>query len=278
MTEGHRTAVTSSDGTTIAIQSLGSGEGVVLVGGALRRGTDYLPLARLLAERFCVHIVDRRGRGGSGPLGADYSLARECEDLAAVVAATGAQAVFGHSFGGLVALQAAARFDLFRAVTVYEPAVSVAGSLASGWLDRYEQRLAAGDPRGAFVALVRGTGEAPAALARMPDWYVRLVLRAAVRGQRWRETESLLEAALSEHREVAREEVVDAYRGVDADVLVVAGARSSTRQRAALGQLAQALPHGRLQVVPGLDHLAPEKAPGALADVVAAGLSTSPAA
>lgn len=62
-------AVTSADGTGIAYQTVGEGRGLIVVGGALRTGADYLPLARELAKTFAVHVMDRRGRGASGPPG-----------------------------------------------------------------------------------------------------------------------------------------------------------------------------------------------------------------
>ena len=83
-------AVTSSDGTVIGYQTLGTGEGVILIGGTLRSARDYLPLARLLARSLTVHVMDRRGRGASGPQGAGYSIEKECEDLLAVHHQTGA--------------------------------------------------------------------------------------------------------------------------------------------------------------------------------------------
>jgi pimeloyl-ACP methyl ester carboxylesterase len=66
---------------------------------------DYAAFARALAERFTVHTIERRGRGESGPQGDDYSIVKECEDVLAVRAATGASLLVGHSYGGLVALE-----------------------------------------------------------------------------------------------------------------------------------------------------------------------------
>ena len=71
-------AVTSADGTSIAYQTVGGGRGLIVVGGALRTGGDYLPLAQELAGTFAVHVMDRRGRGASGPQGPDYSIGQGC--------------------------------------------------------------------------------------------------------------------------------------------------------------------------------------------------------
>jgi alpha-beta hydrolase superfamily lysophospholipase len=72
--------VTSADGTLIGYQRLGTGEpSVIVIGGAMRTGQDYLPLARHLARGCAVYVMDRRGRGDSGPQGADYGIEKECE-------------------------------------------------------------------------------------------------------------------------------------------------------------------------------------------------------
>ena len=63
-------------------------------------GADYTHLGEALASSFTVHLVDRRGRGRSGPQGAGYSIDKECEDLLAVMDTTGARNVFGHSGPG----------------------------------------------------------------------------------------------------------------------------------------------------------------------------------
>jgi pimeloyl-ACP methyl ester carboxylesterase len=99
--------VRSQDGTSISYETLGTGDGLLVLGGAWRTSQDYLPLARGLADYFTVDVIDRRGRGCSGPQGPDYSLERELEDLFAVQAQTQARAIFGHSYGGLIALEAA---------------------------------------------------------------------------------------------------------------------------------------------------------------------------
>ncbi len=87
MTWTGRETVLSADGTKIDLRFLGSGPGLIVVGGALQSAEDYLLLAQTLSASFTVYVPNRRGRGGSGPHGADYSLEREREDLLAVQAA-----------------------------------------------------------------------------------------------------------------------------------------------------------------------------------------------
>jgi hypothetical protein len=101
--------IDSRDGTSIIFPGTGSGPGIVVVSGTLRAGRHYAGLAAALAEDFAVCTVGRRGRGGSGPQGPSYGIDTECAALAAVLARTGATAVFGHCYGALIALETAFR-------------------------------------------------------------------------------------------------------------------------------------------------------------------------
>ncbi|MGI8712218.1 MAG: alpha/beta fold hydrolase [Solirubrobacteraceae bacterium] len=262
----------SSDGTAISYQTLGAGEGLVVLGGAWRTGNDYLPFAEALAPAYTVHVVDRRGRGGSGPQGPNYSIERELEDVSAIQAQTGAGIVFGHSYGGLIALEAARRCDAFSDVLVYEPGVSVAGSIPLAWMMRYRQRLAVGDRRGAFAAMVRGAGGAPPALERMPLWYVKLILRLFIHRREWQRIDSLLEAGLTEHEQVAAldEPHLHRYQSTTARVALLGGAKTRPQFTTSLfDQLTAAIPNCTTELIPGLDHTAPDaKAPRQVAERV----------
>ena len=96
--------VRSADGTPIAVFASGVGPPLVLVHGAAADHTTFRVVGPLLANRFTIHGIDRRGRGASGDT-SPYAIEHEFEDLAAV-AATLAQEVggqvdvFGHSYGG----------------------------------------------------------------------------------------------------------------------------------------------------------------------------------
>src|SRR6266511_1968098 len=97
----------SNDGTAIAFEQSGDGPPVILVGSAFNDRSGTAPLAAALAARLTVFNDDRRGRGDSGDTAA-YSVAREIQDLDALIAqAGGSSAVFGHSSGATLALQAA---------------------------------------------------------------------------------------------------------------------------------------------------------------------------
>ena len=120
--------VVSVDGTPIAYDRLGSGPALVLVGGAFQyRSFDQrtVRIAELLAERFTVYHYDRRGRGDSGDT-PPYAVAREFEDLRAVIDAAGGSAyLFGQSSGAVLALDAVNAGVPTRKAVVYEPPLIV---------------------------------------------------------------------------------------------------------------------------------------------------------
>ncbi|WP_436771538.1 alpha/beta fold hydrolase [Yinghuangia sp. YIM S09857] len=111
----------SKDGTVIGYDRTGHGDPVVLVGGALCDRQVHSGLAEFLAPHFTVFNYDRRGRGESGDT-APYAVAREIEDIAALIAeAGGSAALYGISSGGALALEATAAGLPVTRVAAYEP-------------------------------------------------------------------------------------------------------------------------------------------------------------
>jgi pimeloyl-ACP methyl ester carboxylesterase len=263
--------VHSADGTPINYRTTGAGPGVLVVPGALNDASDYAALATALAAHFTVHTIERRGRGGSGPQGADYGIETECADLSAVRAATGARYVFGHSFGGLVALEAARRDPEIQKLAVYEPGVSVDGLIPMDWIPAYRRFLEHGQPFDAFATFVMSTG--PAAARRNPRWLMSAILRVVFRGAKRQKLFRLLDANLREHQEVGRlDGSYRNYREVSADVLLLAGGKSKLPYiTAAVDRLTEVLPSARVHTFPKLDHFGPdERGPAEVAATVTA--------
>jgi pimeloyl-ACP methyl ester carboxylesterase len=145
----------------------------VLVGGALSTRGAADPLAALLAPSFTVYAYDRRGRGDSGDT-PPYAVEREVEDIQALVEeAVGSAFAFGHSSGGALALEAAARTLGITKLAVYEPPFIVDDSRPSVPDDFIEwlTELASTDRRGDAVEhfMVIGVGVPPEAVAPMRD-------------------------------------------------------------------------------------------------------------
>src|SRR5512133_3780995 len=99
--------VMSTDGTPIAFDQSGHGPALILVASAGGTRLAEASLAAALAPHFTVFAYDRRGRGESGNT-APYTVEREVEDIEALIDEAGRSAfLFGHSSGGVLALEAA---------------------------------------------------------------------------------------------------------------------------------------------------------------------------
>jgi pimeloyl-ACP methyl ester carboxylesterase len=260
--------LTSADGTPVEYLSLGRGPHVIVVPGALAMACDLAAFATLLAGRHTVHVVQRRGRGGSGPQGDRYGIAREREDIEAVRARTGARLIFGHSFGGLVALQAACGSAAYDAVAVYEPGISVSGSIPADWIDRARQEVSVGADFEAFITFIRGIS--PDQTGRVPRRLLRVIVQHAIPRAELRQNLALMPQAITEHAEVGRlDGQLAAYREIAAATLIMRGkGRSTSRQAVALARLAETIPHSETMTFAKLGHFAPEKEPGKIADAV----------
>jgi pimeloyl-ACP methyl ester carboxylesterase len=262
--------VLSQDGTTIGYLSTGGGPSVLVIPGVLSMAVDYAAFAHALAERFTVHTIERRGRGESGPQGDDYSMVKECDDVLAVQQDTGASFLVGHSYGGLVALEVGRLNKAFTRIAVYEPGVSIAGSMPVGWMPGYEKKLAEGKNLDALVGFT--LADAPPRIAKMPFWLVKLMFRVLfISSPEYRRMLGLLDANLREWREIARlDSSYKNYREVAASVLLMYGGKSdSPAVTLATERLAAILPHSEIKEFPKLDHFGIErKAPREVAKVV----------
>jgi pimeloyl-ACP methyl ester carboxylesterase len=152
--------VTSSDGTRIAYDRLGSGPSVILVGGAMQfRAFDPQTgqLAARLAERgFTVVNYDRRGRGESAGRG-PYVLDSEIADLRALIAELGsAAALFGSSSGGAICLASAAAGLPVSKLALWEvPLGPELGTDGAEFLAGLQGRIASGDEEATIAFYMR---------------------------------------------------------------------------------------------------------------------------
>ena len=252
--------VRSKDGTTISYLSIGAGPAVLVLPGVLSMASDYAAFARALAKHFTVHTIERRGRGESGPQGEDYSIGKECEDVLALRAETGASLLVGHSFGGLVALEVARNNPAFTKLAVYEPGVSINGSIPMGWMPGYEKKLAEHKDLDAFVEFM--LADAPPPLSKTPPWLMKLLwLLMFIRFPQSRQMLGLLQQNVREWREIARlDSSYEHYREIAAGVLLMYGGKSNSKAvTLAMERLGAILPHSETKEFPKLDHFGIER-------------------
>jgi pimeloyl-ACP methyl ester carboxylesterase len=257
-----RDQILSFDGTPVSIETHGTGPALLVVHGGMRAGVHYRALAAALADRFTVILTNRRGRAGNAPGDTGSGLDAEIQDLRAVRAATGAELVFGHSAGAVVALEAA-RQDPPRMLALYEPPVTIRPHLAMDWVARFEAALDAGNDARAMAIVLRGLQMGP----KLPDWFVALPLRVLRFTAQGREATALLHSLPRDLRMLdALEGDVQRFRSLRVPALLLGGTASPSYLHRCLDDLQSALPHAESVMLPGVGHNAPDMdAPAAVA-------------
>lgn len=155
MTGASMRTLRTLDGTTLAYRVFAAANGarqvtpIVVLHATLSASIQLTGLARLLAARGPVLALDRRGSGESGmPAARPLDVAVHVADVVTLLDTEGitAAVLVGHSFGGVVALEAAVRVPgRIRAVIAWEPPY---GPLADA------------DTRAAFAAVATATEQA----------------------------------------------------------------------------------------------------------------------
>lgn len=172
----------SADGSEIGCELLGGGPPLLLVHGSIADRSRWYSVRDALAGRFRLHLMDRRGRGlSANEAETPYAIAREAEDIRALIAAIGEPTfVLAHSFGGTCALEAAASFEGISKLLVYEPAFAPSGDpiFPYGALDEVEAALERGDRETAVMLFyseaLQLDAETIAAVRATPIWHARL--------------------------------------------------------------------------------------------------------
>lgn len=280
---------TSRDGTRIGYRTFGEGPGLIIVHGAVSSSQNHTELAQALSLNFTVNLVDRRGRGLSGPFGDGYGIEKEIEDLDAVLAATGAHAVLGVSSGAIISLWAATRLPAIERLIAFEPPLVIESSTAAqGWtlafaeqvMRRYDEEMARGDVSAAMVTGMKGTRMGPPLFAVLPRWLLTRLATMAMRGEERqaapdRVTMRMLAPTLHHDGTIilGAADHADELKGITADVLLMGGGKSPKYLGAALDGLQRVLPDARRVEIPGAGHAATwNRAIGGAPDAVAAEL------
>jgi pimeloyl-ACP methyl ester carboxylesterase len=250
----------------LAVREAGSGPALVLLHAFPLSSAMWLPQREGLADLVRVVTPDQRGFGGS-PLGDDEpSLDRVAEDVVALLDRLGLERVVlgGLSMGGYAAMA------LLRAAPERVGGLLLADTKATA------------DPEAAAANRLR---VADAVLAEGPKVLVDEVLpkllgatttasRPLVAGR----VRALLEAAppaavaWAQRAMAARPGSLDVLRRTDVPALVVVGEEDALSPPDDARAMAEALPQGRLVVLPGAGHLSSVEVPEAFDDAVRAWL------
>ena len=183
-----------------------------------------------------------------------YSLAREFEDIVAIVDSIGAPAhLLGHSFGALCALEAALLTPNIQKLILYEPAIPLpdAPVYPEGLIDRLQALLDAGEEEAVVTTLYREVA------MLSPDEIQQLKASAA-----W---PSRVATAHTLPREARAEESYwfDPLRfsNLATPVLLLLGGNSPESYKTVTHLLAKAVPNSHVAVIPRQQHIAMYTAP-----------------
>ncbi len=250
--------VTSTDGTNIAYDRVGSGPVAILVNGALgdrkldRRFKLMTGISERLADRFTVINYDRRGRGDSNEAG-PFVVEREVEDIAALIEAEGGSAsLFGFSSGGALALRAAGAGIGVESVAAYEVPYMVDRDERRPPADygrRVDELIAAGNRNGAvkhFMRAAMGMPSPVVAVMRLMPMWKDMAANAHTLPYDW--------AALGEHNMQGDPLQPEEFASVTVPALVVYGGKSPGNLRKGSEALAAVLPDAQLRVLEGIGH------------------------
>lgn len=252
----------SRDGTQLGYLTLGEGPLLLCLHGGFNSGLDWLPVARLLADRYRLVLLDRRGHGVSDSGVDGHTLDLEVEDLAAVLAETGpAHAVLAHSFGSLVALHAATGplADRMGALILYEPPLLMQAG-ASGVFEMLDEHIAAGHYEAAMsVALTR--------VLDMSDRDLHQLRRSSTI---WAGMVAAAPTLPAQTRIMAAAATaVDDVRGIDLPTLLLLGEFSDpVTFGSSVERLADRIPGAQVVTLSGQGHSAMSRGPQVLADEV----------
>ena len=241
---------------TIAYRRDGSGPPLLLFHATLSSSRQLRPLATRLAARFDVVRVDRRGSGDTAALagqdtdpGGPIDVSVHVADVVAIADTLGLDPaiVVGHSYGGCIALELAARQPAsVTAAWVFEPPYAVVGPPPA------QEAMAAVSRSTAEAAQAGGAGAAAEAFL------------VAVSGQR--ALDAMSPSARERVRRAGPAAIADAallgmdperLAGIDCPVVIAYGTASDPVYAAIATGLGHRIPGSRLMAIEDADHMAP---------------------
>jgi pimeloyl-ACP methyl ester carboxylesterase len=214
-----------------------------------------------MAGSLSVYLLDRRGRGLSGAFGTGYGLRTEVEDVAAVLEATGAHDIFGVSSGGIVALEAALTLPAVKRVAVFEPALSVDGSVPTAFLARFDREIARGKVAAALVTGMKAAEMGPPVFNAIPRRMLELLTRLMMAAEDRKASDddvTMRKLAPTLHYDfqlvVETEGSIEGFKAIRPAVLLLGGTKSPAYLRLAVQALAKVLPGARRVELDGVGH------------------------
>lgn len=267
--------VLADDGQPLLVRAAPRAHGdtrptVLILHATLSSSAQLLRLAIELTPDARVLLLDRRGSGGSPMVSpSPVTIARHVADAATVLAANGELAAYvvGHSFGGVVALELAARHpELVRGVVAWEPPYIPLAPLP----DREQL---------ARVAHLVGRAHASRGRAAAARIFMGTVSPGAWERLRPAQQELLGDEGDGVLADAAMPDLdPDGLARIGAPVILGTGTASEPFYAPIAEAIRERVPGARVEHLSGLRHFAPIVNAGPVADLVRPLLATDPSA
>ncbi len=228
------------------VYDAGSGQAVLFLHGNASRLQHWASQLHALSGRFRCVAFDFRGYGASGPLATANSLSLMADDAAALCHALGVEHTYvvGMSMGGAVAQALALRYPNLVAGLVLlgpQPIDVVPAAMSALTIDML---------RPLFVASFGSDFQ-----QRQPAETSRLV-------------DELAETSLETLQNYSSHDLPMDPTQIEVPTLVLAGGQDVLAPPAGSRQLAERLPRGVYQEIPGAGHMVNLEAPEAITDAI----------
>lgn len=250
------------DGLAYNVERVGSGPPLVLLHGFTGSVATWQPFVPALATRFETIAIDLPGHGASDAPDdpARYRMPRVVADLGMLLDRLNAEraAWLGYSMGGRVALHFAVAWPARVAALIVEGASpGITGATERAARVRNDEALALSIERDGVPAFVDRWEALPlfASQARLPA-----SVRRAQRQQRLAASATGLANSLRGLGQGVEPPLHDRLGAISAPTLLLAGALDTKFERLAR-EMAAAVPHARVEVIPGAGHAAHLEAP-----------------
>jgi 3-oxoadipate enol-lactonase len=245
------------NGVRTYCEEYGSGPSLVLVHGLGATGRDlWKKHIATLAENFRVVAYDLRGSGRSEVTPGPYTISQLADDLDALVDALGLApaALMGHSMGGSIVLEQAARHPhRVRAVVAVGAAIDLPEQARAGLAARAE--TVERDGMGAVAETIATNGMAPSFREAHPEEFQEFISLLAgndVNGYA-AQCRALVEMAITEH-----------LPRIAAPALLVCGELDAVSPPAVNREAAGQIPDARTVEVADCAHIVPWEKPDEL--------------
>ncbi|GLZ76558.1 hypothetical protein Afil01_13650 [Actinorhabdospora filicis] len=250
---------TAPDGTQIRAHDTGAGPAVLILGPGLDDGSRTKPLADRLAARHRVLRLQRRRYRLDLP---PCALADEVTDVLTLARAIGSPVLlYGHSSGGVLALECLAAAEAFTGAVIFEAPVVTGPPLGGAALTLAREALAHGRPGRAMAIFLRDVVGLPALKARLAGLVITLIPKYR----------RLVPAQLDDLAAIdALGDRLGAYRAIGVPVTLLSGEKSPAHLIERLTAVRAAVPGATWVSLPGRDHGADLRAPGEVAAVIEA--------